>query len=297
MPIENLQSLSPERYAFLAARLLGRGGGWVNFRTLVLIAFLSGVAGCGAGVGEQDRRQSDHVYDMAYHLWHDQKDNLAAIRLLVQAVKLDPENADAHYFLGTLQLSRNELAEAEKHLLEALRLRERFPEAQNSLGVLYLMKKQYPQAEAMFQKAIDDILYREPWIARDNLARSYMDQGKYKEAVEVLKRAVFDQPQFCLGYFRMGQAYYRLGQDDAAYEVLKAAIGIQQPGCDALQEAYQLLGLLALRKGKIQDAGTFFQKCRDLGPGSDIGKKCVEEAPAPPPAEPTAPQPVSAPTG
>lgn len=267
-------------------------------RILIALVLVLGIAGCGGEISEQNQRQSDHAYDAAYHLWRTQNDTLGAIRQLVWAIQLNPENAEAHFFLGTIQLSRGELAEAESHLKEALRIRGRFPEVQNSLGVLYIMQKKYKEAEEALKKAIDDILYREPWIARDNLARSYMEQGRYKEAVEVLKRAVFDQPLFCLGYFRMGQALYQMGQDDAADQALKSAIDIKQPGCAELQDAYQLLGLIALKKGLTQEADQHLRRCRELAPNTDIGRKCAEETAAmaaPAPIEKKTPDPGATP--
>jgi len=235
-------------------------------------------AGCGADISDRDRRQSDLRYANAYELWQNQHDILGAIRNLVRAVELNPGNADAYYLLGTIQLTRGEVTEAEKHLKEALRIRGKFPEALNSLAVLYIHQKRYDEAEKLLTEAVEDIMYREPWIARGNLGWCYIEQGRYEKAVEVLKRSVFDQPAFCLGYYRLGEAYYRLGKYPEAYEYLVQSVSIEQSGCANLQEAFRFLGLTALKLNLAGEAMKHFQKCVELGRKTEIGRKCAVES-------------------
>jgi tetratricopeptide (TPR) repeat protein len=249
-----------------------------------LVLWICGVllaVACGSEISDQDRRRSDRFYQAAYVSWFDEHDNLAAIRHLTRAVEANPDNDRAHYLLGTIRLGRAELDEAEKHLRTAVRLRGKDrpasrTEAQNSLGVLLIHMGRHDEAVAVLTEAAEEVLNREPWLAMGNLGWAYIELGEHDKAIEVLRRALFDQPLFCVGMFRLGQAYYHKGEYTTAEAQLSAAVAVEQPGCDSLQEAFHLLGMTYLRLGREEDAIDAFERCREIDPASEIGAGCAE---------------------
>ncbi|MBN2717415.1 MAG: tetratricopeptide repeat protein [Deltaproteobacteria bacterium] len=251
---------------------------------LLLIATSIGASvlvSCGAAqISEESMRKSDRFYEAAVIAWTDKNDNLTAIRHLTRAVEANPENDDAQYLLGTMRLSRGEYAQAEEHLLAAVRYRENNAaqkvEAQNSLAVLYIHTKRYDEAVKLLEEASAEVLNRAPWLAYGNLGWAYTEMGRYDDAIKVLKRALFDQPQFCVGLYRLGNAFYLKGEYDAARESLSEALAIQADGCDRMQEAYHLLGMVYLRLDSSEDAMNAFDTCVQVNPKSEIGKSCAE---------------------
>ena len=249
------------------------------FKLGVLVALAVAAVACGSKISEEDMRMSDRYYDAAYVAWFEERDNLEAIRHLTRAVAANPENDKAQYRLGTLRLGRNELDEAEVHLRKTLELRgENRPaeraEAQNSLGVLLIRKKKYSEAIKLLEAASSQVLNREPWLAMGNLGWAYIETGDYDKAIDILKRALFDQPLFCVGKYRLGEAYYKKGEYEKAEASLKGAISITEGGCDAIQEAHHLLGMTRLRLGREDEARESFSICVELDPVSDLGVEC-----------------------
>jgi type IV pilus assembly protein PilF len=253
-----------------------------NARTLLsLVAIALVAAACGSKISEDDQRRSDRFYQAAVISWFDEHDNLAAIRHLTRAIENDPENDDAQYLLGTLRLGRGELEEAEIHLREAVRLRgadrpAARVEALNSLGVLLLQKKRPQEAVVLLEEAAGEVLNREPWLAYGNLGWAYIDLGDYDKAIETLRRALFDQPLFCVGMYRLGQAYYEKGDYGNAEANLKGAIEVKQGGCDRLQDAHHLLGMTYLRLDRLDEARDALTKCAEIDSKSEIGVACAQ---------------------
>lgn len=250
------------------------------FRVSLLLVTTMVMLSCGAKVSDEDMRASKRFYDAAYVAWFEERDNLEAIRHLTRAVEADPTNDQAQYLLGTLRLGRGELEEAEKHLRATLELRDETQpseraEAQNSLGVLLIHKKQYAEAIEHLKAASSEVLNREPWLAMGNLGWAYNEMGEYDKAIEILRRALFDQPLFCVGKYRLGEAYYKKGEYEKAEVNLNGAVSVKEGNCDSMQEAHQMLGMTYLRLGREDEARQSFERCCELDPASDIGVECA----------------------
>ncbi len=247
---------------------------------LPLVAVLA-ASGCGPKISEKAMRQSERFYDAAYIAWFEEHDNLATIRHLTRAIEANPDNDAAHYLLGTIRLGRGELDLAEPHLRRAVQLRgidrpaDR-AEALNSLGVLLLHKGEHTEAIAVLEEAAAEVLNREPWIAMGNLGWACIEVADYGRAVSVLERALFDQPEFCVGLYRLGQALYLSGDHEKAEQTLARAVAVQKPGCDRLQEAFHLLGMARLRLDDGDGSREAFDRCVEINPGTDLGHECAE---------------------
>ncbi|MBN2342550.1 MAG: tetratricopeptide repeat protein [Deltaproteobacteria bacterium] len=246
---------------------------------VLLLGGLSVFISCGpAQISEESIRKSNQFYDAAYVSWRDQNDTLTAIRHLTRAVDANPENDDAQYLLGTIRLSRGEYEEAEIHLLAAVKYRQnnasKKVEAQNSLAVLYIHTKRYQEAVVLLEEASKEVLNRAPWLAYGNLGWAYTELGEYDKAIAAVKRALFDQPQFCVGLYRLGNAYYQKGEFDAAREALNEAVSIEAGGCDRMQEAFHLLGMVYLRLDSADDAMNAFNTCVEINPKTELGISC-----------------------
>jgi hypothetical protein len=75
-------------------------------------------------------------------------------RALQKAIRLYPQNAEAHYILGVLLKERGRFEEAERAFQEAIRLNLQNAEAQYNLGVSLKERGRFEEAERAFQEAI-----------------------------------------------------------------------------------------------------------------------------------------------
>jgi type IV pilus assembly protein PilF len=241
-----------------------------------------GVLRCGGNEASQKAiRQSDRFYEAASIAWFEEQNVLSAIRSLTRSIEINPDNHDAHYLLGIIRLGRLEYDLAEKHLREAMRLRQNgdpsgLAGVQNNLGVVLIHQKRYDEAIKLLKASSEEVMNREPWLAFGNLGWAYIEIGELDKALDALKRAMFDQPHYCVGLYRMGQVYYLKGDYAAAEVSLKQAMAVPEQGCDKIQEAHQLLGMSYLRREMREEAEGALSKCVETNKNTPIGMECAE---------------------
>ncbi len=241
---------------------------------------------CGGGPSEEDVRRSQAEYDLANGLLGEQ--NLAgAFQHLGEAVRLDPDNAEAHYLLGNLHLASGAYDRAEHHLREAMRANEALEgagrpslvaDAHNSLGVVYLHTQRYDDAVTELTASSGDLMNRAPHLAWGNLGWAYLEQHQLDEAQRSLEQAVGHQPLFCVGWYRLGQVHVARGDEPSlarADEALTHALDIDDEACRRLQEAWRLRGETRARLGRHEDAVADLEHCVELAADTDAGRACA----------------------
>jgi len=221
-----------------------------------------------------------------------------ALEELLKAVELDPNNADAHNLLGLVWLRKGAEAEelstrnqclkgealalekqeadtqfkkSEEQLRKAIALKKDFSEARNSLAVVMIHFGRYDEAVELEEKALANIVYREPFAAQGNLGQAYLEKGDYVRAAKALRQALFEQPKFCVGRYRLAKVYYQQQDWDHAAEEIDQVV--TDKACP-IQEAYQLAGMVALRRDNRDKAQQMFSRCIDLAPKSCLASEC-----------------------
>jgi tetratricopeptide (TPR) repeat protein len=118
----------------------------------------------------------------------------AAIRELAKAVEIDPNLTRAHVQLACIYLEKDQLAEAEKSIVKALEAQPDSLQALICRGELKRKKGLLDEAV----KDLTDILKTSPdnYTALYTLAKTYVDQKKFKEAVETFKKAYHEILKF-----------------------------------------------------------------------------------------------------
>jgi type IV pilus assembly protein PilF len=221
-----------------------------------------------------------------------------ALEELMKAVELDPNNADAHNLLGLVWLRKGAEAEelstrnqclkgealalekqesdtqfkkAEEQLRKAITLKKDFSEARNNLAVVMIHFGRYDEAVELEEKALANIVYREPYTAQGNLGQAYLEKHDFVRAAKALRQALFEQPKFCVGRYRLAKVYYEQHEYDHAAEEIEQVVG--DKSCP-IQEAYHLAGMVALRREQRDRAGQMFSRCIDLAPKSCLASEC-----------------------
>jgi Tfp pilus assembly protein PilF len=131
--------------------------------------------------------------------------------------------------------------------------------------------QEWDQAVTTAGKALANPLYRDPWAAQGNLGWAYLHKRELARASKELRQAVFSNPHFCVGRYRLAQVSYELKNLEAAQEELERVAA--DPKCP-IQEAFHLLGLVSLRRGDRQRAEEAFNRCVALAPRSCLAKEC-----------------------
>jgi Tfp pilus assembly protein PilF len=151
-----------------------------------------------------------------------------AIKWLEKAVALDIKNKDAWYYLGRAYYTRSRLNEARKAFQTVLDLDPANAKAENNLGLILESDAQPSAAIEAFQKAIawqehEPSASEQPYV---NLGSLLIEQGRVKEAIEPLEKAVKLAPENAYCRLRLGTAYLRVGEFDEAQRELEKAIQI-----------------------------------------------------------------------
>lgn len=221
-----------------------------------------------------------------------------ALEELLKAVELNPDNADAHNLLGLVFLRRGAEAEelstrnqclkgedlrlekqemdaqfkkAQGEFEKAVALKADFSEARNNLAVVMIHFGRYDDAVTLAEKALSNIVYREPYAANGNLGQAYLEKHDFPRAAKALRQALFEQPKFCVGRYRLAKVYYETKEWDHAAEEISQVVG--DKSCP-IQEAYHLAGLVALRRDNRDKAREFFARCVELAPRSCLASEC-----------------------
>jgi tetratricopeptide (TPR) repeat protein len=252
-------------------------------------ALSMGVLGCAGGPDEQAIHRSEAEFNLAVGLIEEHNFG-AAFQHLDESISLDPDNAEAHLLLGNLYLFREDWAHAEAQLHEAVAANTRLGtsgrpalvgEAENSLGVVYIQSDRLPEAVEQLRAATGDLMYRTPHLAWGNLGWAYYEQQNYSEALSALQQAVSLQPQFCNGWYRIGQVDYAMGAagTDAegfvhADDALTHALENTAEECQALQDAWLLRGQTRQRLGRHDDSVQDLERCVELNQETTAGQQC-----------------------
>jgi Tfp pilus assembly protein PilF len=224
-----------------------------------------------AHVSERDKEQSNLRYELA--LQNVVKEPQMALREVEQALKFDPGNADAWHIKGLLlHKSYGRLEEAQQAFVKALELKKPFSHANVNLGNLYMDQKRYEDAIEQFQKALDDVMYPDPYIAQGNLGWAYFRRGDSPRAIEFIKNALSVNPKYCLGEVWLGQIYEAQGSTAESCKYY----GRYREHCPERADAWQRDGLCQLSAGDRAAAAKAFETCIEKATNDDQKDLCKQ---------------------
>ena len=241
-------------------------------------------AGCAttSQAGTPDGERSYREFQLAASL-RDEGQVAGAIEHLRKALDLDPDNAEAHLLLGFIQMERRDYENAQHHLSTSIKLLEKqqrdgsiLAEARNIYGLCLIELGRYEDAIVVLRESANDELNTAPHLAWGNLALAQFQLGEYQETLKSTMEAVRIQPRFCVGYYTMGRALWRMQQLKDAERALVSALEAD-PSCSQtreLQGAWRLRGEVRARLGHRQDAIDDLERCVELDPYSNDGRMC-----------------------
>ena len=139
-----------------------------------------------------------------------------------------------HYFLGRTYLERHAYPEAEAELKRDIAIEPELAYNYEDLGILSSLLEQQDKAEAYFHQAIE----RNETLVNSyfGLAKLYRDSGRYREALEMIDRAIALAPKSASLHFTRGQVLAKLGHVKQARVEFDRAAELLQSFNDRLQQ-------------------------------------------------------------
>lgn len=237
-------------------------------------------------MSEEARLQSQADVDLGRAQYADEDNQPAAIVSWERAIRRNPENPEAHLYLGTALGRIGQLERAESLLRRAVflyaqqaredeRLRAPLADARNALGVVLINLTRYDEAIAVLREAAAEITYSSHHLVQGNLGLALMRKGSLPEAATALERAVTLQPNFCVGFARLGEVRLLQSDHERALQALDRALGVQQRGCDAIQEAWLNRARVHLHLHHNEQARGDLRRCVEIAAGTPEGRSCA----------------------
>jgi len=175
-----------------------------------------------------------------------------ALEALSQAVALNPNSFDAHFYIGRVLYATKDYEGAVKELRSAVRLNLRHGEARFFLGTVLEAMGESGAAMAEYQELVK--IDAESAIGQLGHGALLLKRGKTEEAITALKRSTSLDPKSFEAHWALGRAFALTERFSEAAEVLKTAVSLAPYRADA---HYQL-GLALRRLGRAEEAAREF---------------------------------------
>jgi protein O-GlcNAc transferase len=217
-----------------------------------------------------------------------------AIFFSQQAIRIDPNCAEAYSNMGNAVKELGDLDAAIQFYLQAVKLKPRFPDAYNNLACCYLQQGLVEDAVDTFQMAIllnpglidahcnlgallktqgkleaakqcyfEAIRLKSDFsIAWNNLAGVFRDEGALDTAVAYYVEAIRLSPNFADAYSNLGNTFREMRSYDKAIESYKDAIRLRPE----FAVAYGNLGACYLDAGNVGEATRCLRHAIQLDP-------------------------------
>jgi tetratricopeptide (TPR) repeat protein len=184
-----------------------------------------------------------------------------------QALKNDPDSAEALYGLGSAYLQQQKTTEARDCFERALKLHANYPgtppNCWNNLGILAAREGNYDLAIDNFQHALR--LDPQHSIALQNLGSAYRQKKDWPQAKSALGRALALNPDDPEANYSLGMVYAQQNDTGRASEYLQKAVALRPEYPEALNN----LGILYLRTGRSAEAVQTFEQANRVAPDYD----------------------------
>ena len=184
-----------------------------------------------------------------------------------QALKDDPQSAEALYGLGSAYLQQQKTNPARECFERVLQLHASYPgtlpNAWNNLGILAGRGGNSDLAIQHFERALQ--IDPDHSVALQNLGSAYRQKKDWPQAKRVLEKALALNPDDPEANYSLAMVYAQTNDANRAYQYLQKAL-LARPD---YPEALNNLGILYLRTERPQEAKQSFADSIERAPGYD----------------------------
>jgi type IV pilus assembly protein PilF len=187
-----------------------------------------------------------------------------ALRELLQAEKLDSSNPMIQNNIGLIYFARSRPDLAEKYIKRAIDLEPKYTDAKNNLARIYIEVGKYQEADALLKVVLQDLTYSDSTRAWINLGLSKFAQKDWSKSQESFQKAVRLNRDNCSANTYLGRTYLELEFLSQAADTLDSAVGYCQK--DFNDEAHYFSALAWYRLGDKKRALSRFEEITKIYP-------------------------------
>lgn len=250
-------------------RISGSLGGCFRHQAVntLLLVIVSTLAACGS-----NKKREESGYRLRLGTSYLTQGNYpAALRELLKAEELSPDNELIQNNLGLSYFMRGKYDLAARHLERAMRLNPKFTEARNNYARTLIELTRYDEAIRELDVVLADLTYEEPVKAWINLGLAYFRKGQYGIAREKFLEAVRLDRANCLAQNYFGRSLLELGEHRSAARALDNAVAICAES--KFDEPYYFSGLSYYKLGNTSAAVARMEEVTKLYPHGPYAKK------------------------
>lgn len=204
---------------------------------------------------------NENILGNAYFRLGDYQKALAAYN---KVTRMDPDNATGYDMSGMVLAQEGKYQESIPEFEKAISLSPDWT-AYTNLGTAYFLLKQYPQAAAMYAKAVQSDPKNE--INMGNLADAYRLSGQtgkarasYEKAISLAYKELQTNPQDADVMDHLAQYYAKTGDPSQAIAFIHRARALQPNSMDHLYTEAQIDAILGKKSEAIALLRTAFQR-------------------------------------
>lgn len=185
---------------------------------MLVVGFLSGCV-----PNETLRKQGESSRNLG-EAYMAQQNYTAALKELLAAEQLTPDDPYLHNDLGLTYMARDRVDLAIQHFKRALALKPDYAPAMNNLGTAYLALQDWDAAIVCFKSISGDLLYVTPHFPLSNLGLAYYNQKKYDLSAKYYLEALKIEPKFQPAIRGLGRTYQAQGKRIEAVSLLEEGV-------------------------------------------------------------------------
>lgn len=174
-----------------------------------------------------------------------------AIRMLNQALDLDPNYALAHWGIGAAweayyvaKGNERYLESAIKHFEKAYELNSELAEANLALGWTYFYKENLEKATESFKRALD--ISPNSSLINCDVGIFLVSMGLYQSSFKYFNRAIQVEPSYLRAYELSSPCYWYIGEYEKGAELIKKALELEDSNAKLYLELAMHLIMLEL---------------------------------------------------
>ena len=183
-----------------------------------------------------------------------------AIEAYSKALAIKPDDADTHYNIGIVFHGLNKLEEAIEAYNKALAIKPDYAAAYYNMGIVFQKQIKLEEAIEAYNKAI--AIKPDHADAYFNMGTALKDQGKFEEAIAFYNKAIAIKPDYAAAYYNMGTILEVQNRMDEAIEAYNKALAIKLD----YAEAHFQIGVVFQKQNRQEEAIEAYNKALAIKP-------------------------------
>jgi len=236
----------------------------IHFRSLFLLVFsVLVLTSCASKEASLKQRQADLYFGAGTQSLIDRQ-YTEALKNLLEANKLNPNNSEIQNNLGMAYYFKGERDIAVTHLKRALELNDKNSDARVNLASIYFKDKNYEAAEKIYKEVLRDLTYDKQARTHYNLGMLSLARQNPVAAENHFKKSINEDDNYCPSYYQLGLIQYNRRQFNSSLRNFKEAT---MGSCyeNAAPHYYQALTFVELKRYddarvKLDEIDTRFKK-------------------------------------